>query len=463
MSSLPTIDIGPLLGYISTEEGYIHYEDAKNPIVEAAVAETVQKIYQACSQVGFFYIKIDAFPELTALIAKMEKSSHIFFDQPISVKNRIDMKTVGSAWRGFFRVGDEMTSGKPDIKEGLYLGWDLPATDPRVEAKVPMHGANIFPRSGDVQHPTPDTTTYPHSSFQYEQTPNDIELQSAIQSYLQWMKRLGLALLDGISLALGFHRYVLRQLLLTPANYQEEILQQRPESFISTQDIDPDTIPIDPLCLFRIFNYPAVEQYQRQFDQSGNITPSENNSPSNTTVPEVTPVADESSKNAASTGKTIYSVGEHTDYGLITILYQDNSGGLQIRDIQTADWVDAPPIANTFVVNLGDMLEKLTSGLFISTPHRVQNKKQSDRISFPFFFDPCFDSTMLSLLHMAPALQQRKQNNITAQQSSGVYKRWDGKEIGLSTFQGTYGQWIVSKVSKVFPVLAQQTSIEDKQ
>ncbi len=55
------------------------------------------------------------------------------------------MARAGRAWRGWFPVGGELTSGTPDRKEGLYFGEELPADDPRVVAGRPLHGANLFP------------------------------------------------------------------------------------------------------------------------------------------------------------------------------------------------------------------------------------------------------------------------------------------------------------------------------
>jgi len=78
-------------------------------------------------------------------------------------------------------------------------------------------------------------------------------------------------------------------------------------------------------------------------------------------------------------------VGEHTDYGVLTILKQDNLGGLQVKN-RDPQWIPAPPIENSFVINIGDMLEKMTKGLYRSTPHRVKNSAGIDRLSFPFFF-----------------------------------------------------------------------------
>ena len=51
-------------------------------------------------------------------------------------------------------------------------------------------------------------------------------------------------------------------------------------------------------------------------------------------------------------------------------------------------WIKADPIPNTFIINVGDMLERLTHGLYKSVPHRVRNLTGASRYSFPFFYDP---------------------------------------------------------------------------
>ena len=90
------------------------------------------------------------------------------------------------------------------------------------------------------------------------------------------------------------------------------------------------------------------------------------------------------SKNSPS---DLYGSAPHTDFGCLTILAQDEIGGLQVQT-REGKWIDVPKLEGSFVVNVGDMLSRYTNGLLRSTPHRVINKSGKERFSCPFFFDP---------------------------------------------------------------------------
>ncbi len=83
----------------------------------------------------------------------------------------------------------------------------------------------------------------------------------------------------------------------------------------------------------------------------------------------------------------------HTDYGFLTILAQDDAGGLEVRR-RDGTWLKAHPVPNTWVVNVADMLARWTNGRWQSTPHRVKNLSGGDRYSCPYFFDMSMDSVV---------------------------------------------------------------------
>ena len=329
---------------------------ASLPIIDIATLQTqglstalaqqpaAVQIRDACRRHGFFYVvghKVDP-----ALIQRLDDASRQFFALPPEQKMRWPMVQGGRAWRGYFPTGGELTSNRPDWKEGLYFGTELPDDDPRVIRHTPMHGANLFP-----------------------DTPG---LRAAVLDYMRAVTALGHRLVAGIALSLGLE-----------ADYFEKLYTA------------------DPLILFRVFNYPSSRAPEHLDVQWG--------------------------------------VGEHTDYGLLTLLHQDNTGGLEVHT--PAGWIPAPPVAGSFVCNIGDMLDFATGGLYKSTPHRVRkNTSGHGRLSFPLFFDPNFQAHVRRIPNLAGA---------EARDDSA--QRWD--HTNIHAFDGTYGEYLLGKVGKVFPQL----------
>ena len=321
----PVIDIDPL----------VRVSDGRQQVAE--------QIGAACREHGFFCIVGHGVDE--GLQIRLEALARRFFARPLEEKMEIRMARGGKAWRGYFPPKGELTSGKPDLKEGLYFGNELDGRHPKVRKGVPMHGRNLFPDDMPA-------------------------FREVVLAYMEALTGVGHHLMRGVSRSLGL-----------PGSYFAEHYTG------------------DPLILFRIFHYPAP--------------------------------------GPAEQAEGLWGVGEHTDYGLLTILKQDEVGGLQIKTGE--GWIDAPVVPGAFICNIGDMLDRLTRGLYRSTPHRVRSPAQRGRLSFPFFFDPNFEARIepIDLSRAAPATDR--------------HERGDGADV--HAFEGTYGEYVLSKVGKVFPEL----------
>ena len=205
------------------------------PIVDCASRDAPAQIDAACREHGFFIVTghgIDA-----GAFDELESVSRRFFALPAEEKATIAMSRGGTAWRGWFPPGGELTSGVPDGKEGIYFGAELTAGHPRVRAGTPLHGANLFPSAPARMRPL-------------------------VLTLLDELTGLGHRILRLVAVGLGLD-----------AEWFET------------------TITADPTILFRIFHYPAAGVVER----------------------------------------AEWGVQEHTDYGLLTILRQDDVGGLEVH------------------------------------------------------------------------------------------------------------------------------------
>src|SRR5688572_3278488 len=183
MAQVPVIDVSPLVTGVGDR------------------SRVGAEINHACQEYGFFYVSNHGVDD--RLQQRLEECSRRFFAQDLATKMEIRMERGGRAWRGYFPVGGELTSGRPDVKEGIYFGTELPDDHPLVKDGTPLHGPNLFP-------------------------PNLPELRDVVLDYMEAMTRLGHALMEGIALSLGLD-----------ASYFA------------------DRYTNDPLTLFRIFNYPG--------------------------------------------------------------------------------------------------------------------------------------------------------------------------------------------------------------
>ena len=86
-----------------------------------------------------------------------------------------------------------------------------------------------------------------------------------------------------------------------------------------------------------------------------------------------------------------FGVAPHTDFGVLTVLCQDANGGLEIRR-RNGEWAAMPPIPDTLVVNIGDLLERWSNRRYRSTVHRVINTSGRERLSLVLAYDPNFET-----------------------------------------------------------------------
>ena len=99
----------------------------------------------------------------------------------------------------------------------------------------------------------------------------------------------------------------------------------------------------------------------------------------------------------------------HTDYGFITIVNQDNTGGLQVQN-EKGEWMDVSPKKDHLVVNVGDMGEIWSNGRWQSTRHRVRNTVQKHRYSIVYFYDPNFETQVEPITESSTGKNKQSEN-----------------------------------------------------
>uniref|UniRef100_A0A453HF89 Fe2OG dioxygenase domain-containing protein n=1 Tax=Aegilops tauschii subsp. strangulata TaxID=200361 RepID=A0A453HF89_AEGTS len=93
-------------------------------------------------------------------------------------------------------------------------------------------------------------------------------------------------------------------------------------------------------------------------------------------------------------------VGRHKDAGALTILYQDDVGGLDVRRRSDGEWVRVRPVPDSYVINVGDIIQVWSNDRYESAEHRVSVNSEKERFSMPYFFNPGSDAMVEPLEEM---------------------------------------------------------------
>ncbi|KAJ5825315.1 oxidoreductase [Penicillium riverlandense] len=254
----------------------------------------VQQIREACQRHGFFQIFNHRVP--SDLQESILQQSRDLFSLPLDIKEKYN-KDLGTDNRGYERLRAQNFEkrGEGDLKEGFYLGKDLPKDHPSVVAGKFSQGSNKYP--SEIRDPGLFKTT--------------------IDTYHATLTSLSEDILKVLALTLN----------LDP-NWFEEFAEE-------------------PVAILRLLHYPPQKPDASALERG---------------------------------------IGAHTDFGAITILLQDDKGGLQVWDRESSQWADVTPVKGALVVNLGNMMMRWSNDQYLSNLHRVINKSGEERYSVPFFF-----------------------------------------------------------------------------
>ena len=260
-----------------------------------------EELRNAMHDVGFLYLRGHGIPQ--ELTDAMLDVSRRFF--ALSEEQKLAIENVHSAqFRGYTRVGGELTDGAIDWREQIDIGVerDTVTPGPGVADYWRLEGPNLWP----------------------EALP---EMREIVSEWTERLSVISLTLLRALAVSLG-----------------------------APEDTFDEAFAARAFPLLKIVRYPG----------ESNPEPKQ-------------------------------GVGSHRDGGVLTLLLvEPGKGGLQVE--HQGQWIDAPQVPGTFVVNIGEMLELATNGYLKATLHRVISPlRGTDRISLPFFYNPALDATMPKL------------------------------------------------------------------
>jgi isopenicillin N synthase-like dioxygenase len=270
---------------------------------DAEPAEFRSRLREAAHDAGFFYLVGHgvAHEQIDRVLGRARE----FFALPLDAKNEIS-QLKSPQFRGYSRIGGELTNGKVDWREQIDIGPDRTVID-GAEGYWRLQGPNLWPSKP--------------SGF-----------RAAFNEWDTALSAVGLRLLRHWAVSLG-----------------------------ATEDTFDAAFADRPATLIKVVRYPG-------------------------------------------TGDTLQGVGAHKDSGVLTLLVvEPDSEGLQV-ELSAGEWVDVPPVAGAFIVNIGELLEVATGGYLRATRHRVlASPPGTDRVSIPYFLNPSLDA-IIPIISLPPEL-----------------------------------------------------------
>lgn len=261
-----------------------------------------QELRQTARDIGFFYLighGVDI-----AQIRAIEHQARAFFTLSQEQKDALAM-IHSPQFRGYTRAKEEITRQRPDNREQIDIGAELPLW-PNIPDNAPwlnLQGPNLWPSEQDLP-----------------------EFKNTVLAYQQRLREVAIKLLRAFLVALD-----------------------QPENALD------DLIADAPVHLLKLVRYPA--------------------------------------SNAAEDAQ---GVGAHKDTDILTLLLQDEVGGLQVETDH--GWIDVPPLQDAFVINIGEILELATNGYLRANVHRVVTPQgKQDRYSIAYFLAPHLNSRVPAL------------------------------------------------------------------
>ncbi|KAI9006363.1 hypothetical protein DFJ74DRAFT_690574 [Hyaloraphidium curvatum] len=300
---------------------------------DPAVRERFIRDYRdALLDLGFFYLKDHGVPP--AVVSATFDAARRFFALPESVKRTVEMVNAPN-YVGWAPLANETTNHATDFRELFDIGSDPRGPLPGEPIWSAMLGPNQWPPE--------------------EACPG---FRSALVEYRGHLRRVGLTLLKAMAVTLG-----LEENYFLPYFVHERIADR-----------------------MKLLQYPTIDQLRRPgVDEDPTVDQPRR--------PGVDGDADQLGQRGVDADLS-QGVGAHRDNGFLTMISQDDVGGLEVQ-LHDGQWLAVPPIPGTIVCNLGEMAQRVTNGLCIAGTHRVRNNDSGrTRYSVPFFLSPHLEARM---------------------------------------------------------------------